>query len=195
MIDAIVAEAAADRHARGIEVLGARGVLEQDPFGRPEKSKKSPAPHFHAASKKAFMDLKAAYSEFYAEYREAAEKLKAGERLVEFPEGCFPPGLPFVEPAPALAGNLLSAETTASLLSEPAALIAQDIPLPGGPEEVPGRSAAAPSFQLTPPTDTPPLGPRDPPTGSVESRAESRTNEDTGKRCAATGSDRRPRPP
>ncbi len=85
MIDAIVAEAAADRHARGIEVLGATGVLEQDPFGRPEKSKKSPAPHFHAASKKAFMDLKAAYSEFYAEYREAAEKLKAGERLVEFP--------------------------------------------------------------------------------------------------------------
>lgn len=33
---------------------------------------------------------------FLAAFREAAEKLKAGDRLARFPDGCFPPGLPFV---------------------------------------------------------------------------------------------------
>ena len=34
-----------------------------------------------------------------AEYREASEKLRAGDRNVRFPLGCFPPGLPFVSEA------------------------------------------------------------------------------------------------
>jgi hypothetical protein len=37
-----------------------------------------------------------AYSAFVAAFREAAEKLKAGDRTVRFPLGSFPPGLPFV---------------------------------------------------------------------------------------------------
>ena len=42
-----------------------------------------------------------------APYFEAAERLKAGYRDVEFPENTFPPGLPFVEPARALTGQTL----------------------------------------------------------------------------------------
>ena len=40
--------------------------------------------------------LKATYGLFLAAFREAAERLKAGDRLARFPTGCFPPGLPFV---------------------------------------------------------------------------------------------------
>jgi hypothetical protein len=40
--------------------------------------------------------LKAAYGLFLAAFREAAERLKAGDRVARFPTGCFPPGLPFV---------------------------------------------------------------------------------------------------
>ena len=32
-----------------------------------------------------------------ADYRDAAKRLKRGETDVRFPEGCFPPRLPFVE--------------------------------------------------------------------------------------------------
>jgi hypothetical protein len=37
-----------------------------------------------------------AYAWFVGEYRQAAEKLKAGDRLAAFPPGSFPPALPFV---------------------------------------------------------------------------------------------------
>jgi hypothetical protein len=35
-----------------------------------------------------------------AAFRDAAEKLRAGDRLVAFPEGSFPPSLPFVRLTP-----------------------------------------------------------------------------------------------
>ena len=37
-----------------------------------------------------------AYSWFVGAFRQAAEKLKAGDRNAAFPPGCFPPALPFV---------------------------------------------------------------------------------------------------
>src|SRR3979411_3239057 len=36
------------------------------------------------------------YRAFVAAYREAAEKLRAGDRAAIFPAGSFPPALPFV---------------------------------------------------------------------------------------------------
>jgi hypothetical protein len=36
------------------------------------------------------------YAIFVAAFREAAEQLRAGDRSAKFPEGSFPPGLPFV---------------------------------------------------------------------------------------------------
>ena len=44
--------------------------------------------------------LREAYGLFLAAFRDAAELLKAGDRLAKFPVGSFPPGLPFVRALP-----------------------------------------------------------------------------------------------
>jgi len=96
LVKEIDAEAAAERKRTSREPLGASTILRQHPHTRPDKTKKSPAPRFHAASKAAREALRNAYGLFLAAFREAAERLKAGDRTARFPNGCFPPGLPFV---------------------------------------------------------------------------------------------------
>ena len=96
LIAEIEAEAAVRRQRTGSQVLGASAVRGQHPFDRPAKSKKSPAPLFHAASKVVRRELYEMYGWFVAAFREASEKLRAGNRLVSFPAGSFPPALPFV---------------------------------------------------------------------------------------------------
>lgn len=96
LIAAIEAEAALRRQNTGRQVLGASAVRGQHPFDRPKKSKKSPAPLLHAASKAMRLAFYAMYGEFVAAFREASEKLRAGNRTVSFPMGSFPPALPFV---------------------------------------------------------------------------------------------------
>jgi len=96
LVREIEADAAAERKITGREPLGPEAILSQHPHTRPEKLKKSPAPLFHAASKEVRQGLRAAYGMFLRAFREAAERLKAGDRLARFPNGCFPPGLPFV---------------------------------------------------------------------------------------------------
>ena len=96
LVEEIEAEARADREARGIEPLGAEAILRQDPHTRPNQTKKSPAPAYHAATKAARERFWEAYSAFVAAFREAADKLKAGDRTARFPLGSFPPSLPFV---------------------------------------------------------------------------------------------------
>ena len=71
-------------------------VLAHDPGTRPQKLKKGPAPRFHAATAEMRRLLWEAYAEFVAKFRDAAEKLRAGDRNAVFPPGCFPPALPFV---------------------------------------------------------------------------------------------------
>jgi REP element-mobilizing transposase RayT len=82
--------------AKGLEPLGADAVRRQQPHTRPNRTKKSPAPLFHTASRRAYLELREAYSRFLGAFRDAAEKLRAGDRLVAFPAGSFPPALPFV---------------------------------------------------------------------------------------------------
>jgi len=72
-------------------------ILKQNPTKRPDHVKASPAPLFHAASRRVRRELRDAYYAFVAAYREAAEKLRAGVRDVIFPRGSFPPALPFME--------------------------------------------------------------------------------------------------
>ena len=96
LIAEIELEAAAHRQRTGSEVLGASAVQGQQPFDRPRKTKRSPAPLFHAASKAVRLELYAMYGWFVATFREAAEKLRAGDRMARFPAGSFPPALPFV---------------------------------------------------------------------------------------------------
>jgi hypothetical protein len=57
----------------------------------------------HAASRRIRREIYEMYYRFVAAFREAAEQLRAGDRSVTFPEGSFPPGLPFVGVALALA--------------------------------------------------------------------------------------------
>ncbi|MFL6203363.1 MAG: transposase [Thermoanaerobaculia bacterium] len=103
LVRQIESDAAAERKLTGREPLGREVILSQHPQTRPERLKKSPAPLFHAASKDARQGLKAAYGLFLAAFREAAERLKAGDRLARFPNGCFPPALPFVGLAAAVS--------------------------------------------------------------------------------------------
>jgi hypothetical protein len=96
MVSEIDAEAADRRKRTGVQALGPAAILAQSPESRPLKTKRSPAPAVHAASRAVRRELRNAYFLFVAAYRNAAEKLRAGHRDPSFPSGCFPPPLPFV---------------------------------------------------------------------------------------------------
>ena len=100
LIAEIEAEAAADRAQTGCPALGVKAILRQKPTDQPVKTKASPAPLFHAFSRKVRKELYEAYGWFVAAFREAADKLKDGDRTARFPTGSFPPHLPFVSDQP-----------------------------------------------------------------------------------------------
>jgi hypothetical protein len=95
LVEKIEADAAALREQTGREPLGASAILRQDPKTEPNRTKKSPAPRFHAFSQRVRRELYEAYALFVSAFRTAADKLKAGDRKASFPTGSFPP-LPFV---------------------------------------------------------------------------------------------------
>jgi len=95
LVAEIESDAAAERQRTGSQVLGVAAIQGQEPHKRPERSKKSPAPLFHALTKAARQDLYAGYAWFVAAFREAAAKLREGSREVSFPTGSFPPAMPF----------------------------------------------------------------------------------------------------
>ena len=96
LVETLAVEAAARRASTGIEPLGPAAILRQNPLAQPAKTKKSPAPLVHAASKRVRTEIRIAYAWFARTFREAAEYLRDGDRLARFPTGSFPPGLPFV---------------------------------------------------------------------------------------------------
>lgn len=100
-MEQVEAEGRAERESKSLQPLGVATILRQNPATRPDKTKKSPAPRFHAASKAVRKGFWEAYRAFVAVFREAAERLKAGDRSARFPVGSFPPALPFVSPFPA----------------------------------------------------------------------------------------------
>jgi hypothetical protein len=90
---------AADRRAKtGKLPIGPVAVQQQQPHAEPMATKKSPAPLFHAATKRVRAELYAAYYGFLAAFREAAERWRSGDlgALALFPDGCFPPAPRFV---------------------------------------------------------------------------------------------------
>lgn len=86
----------AEWERRGREPLDRAAILSQDPHSKPIRSKKSPAPHFHAFHKTVRQELYETYSWFVAAFRTASEKLRSGDLTASFPPGSFPPALPFV---------------------------------------------------------------------------------------------------
>ncbi len=75
---------------------GPEAIRRQDPLEQAVRPKKSPAPFCHAISKEVRAQLREAYRLFVEAYRQASAPLRAGDRNARFPEGCFPPALPFV---------------------------------------------------------------------------------------------------
>ena len=89
-----------ERHRRdGTVPKGAAWVMRRSPRERPHEVVTSPRPRFHAFRRKVREELVAAFRAFLAAYRVAAERLRAGEADVVFPENCFPPRRPFVSAA------------------------------------------------------------------------------------------------
>ncbi len=86
------------RHAVvGSCVLGRRKVLRQSPLHRPDSIETSPKPLVHAASKASREVFLVAHRLFVLAYRVAADNFRGGDLSAKFPEGSFPPALPFVE--------------------------------------------------------------------------------------------------
>lgn len=96
LVRSVEADAEAQRQRSSEQPLGAEAILRQDPTERPKRTKKSPAPRFHAFSRAVRAELNRLYSGFVAAFRAAAERLKSGDRHAVFPIGSFPPHLPFV---------------------------------------------------------------------------------------------------
>ncbi len=96
VVTQIETEAAARRARTGSQPLGVAAILGKHPHHRPTHLKKSPAPLFHAFRQSVRQGLYEGYAWFVSAFRQAAEKLKAGDRSAAFPAGCFPPALPFV---------------------------------------------------------------------------------------------------
>ena len=99
LVEEIKLEAKLARLERGLPVLGLGAILRQNPLTRPNKTKKSPAPRFHAATKAIRDGPGKAYGLFLAAFRDAAEQLKAGDRSARFPLGIVPAGAAIRESA------------------------------------------------------------------------------------------------
>ena len=99
-----MATAEARRKESGREPLGTAAVRLQNPWGQPAKTKRSPAPLVHAASRRIRCEIYEMYARFVAAFREAAKQLRSGDCSAKFPDGSSPPSLPFVRVGFAPAG-------------------------------------------------------------------------------------------
>jgi hypothetical protein len=77
--------ARAERERKGREPLGRAAILSQDPHDKPIRSKKSPAPHFHAFCKHVRQELHEAHSWFVAAFPRCL-----GEAAIRGSEGKVP---------------------------------------------------------------------------------------------------------
>lgn len=96
MVDEIDQQAAAERRLSGRPSLGVAKVLAQNPYYTPEGVETSPQPRFHAVDPRVLASLVEAWGQVLAVYAVASEALRSGDRNACFPEGMFPPALPFV---------------------------------------------------------------------------------------------------
>jgi REP element-mobilizing transposase RayT len=96
VVEDIESQAVLQRKLFGLPAKGPAAVREQEPHAAPERLKKSPAPLFHAASRKVRRELYEGYKHFLEAFRDAAARLRAGELDVVFPAGSFPPAAPWV---------------------------------------------------------------------------------------------------
>ena len=85
------------RDELGTKLVGMETIRHQDPLSRPVRSKHSPKPPCHAASKDMRKRFRQANRGFVDMFREASLQIKFGNvTAAVFPKGSFPPALPFV---------------------------------------------------------------------------------------------------
>jgi len=99
LVNHLELEARERERATGRPPLGRDFVFRQDPRHQPNRIKKGPAPLAHAASRAARDSLREAYRLFFAAYRRAAQRLRESALDVLFPDGSFPPPIPYQPPA------------------------------------------------------------------------------------------------
>lgn len=100
LLEELKQEVARRERETGKPPLGRDGLFRQDPRHEPNRIKKGPAPLVHAASRAARVALHEAYGLYLAGYRRAADRLRRGALDALFPEGSFPPPLPFRAASP-----------------------------------------------------------------------------------------------
>jgi len=107
LVRGIEEEGAAERRRTGATLSPPEKFCRIDPHSRPEEFEPTPAPLVHAATRQARKAFKEAYRLFVEAFREASARLRSGDgdETVAFPEGSFPPGLPFVKSTAALDGG------------------------------------------------------------------------------------------
>ena len=82
----------------GDPVAGVEKILSLNPLEPPTRqTKRSPKPLFHFATREERDDLVDGFMVFLGQYRIASEAFRAGNLKAAgwFPEGCYPPALPF----------------------------------------------------------------------------------------------------
>ena len=87
-----------ERRRDGDTVAGVERILSQNPLEPPTRvTKRSPKPLFHAGSREERVDFVDGFMAFMAQYRIASEAFLGGNLKAAnwFPEGCYPPALPF----------------------------------------------------------------------------------------------------
>ena len=92
-----------EQERNGNPVAGVEKVLSQNPMEPPTReTKRSPKPLFHVASKDEREDYMASFLAFQSQFRVASAALLRGnlKAATWFPEGSYPPALPFVGSPP-----------------------------------------------------------------------------------------------
>lgn len=96
LIEEVEAEGRAMHKRNGTRPLGVAAVLARDPESRPMQVERRPCPWFHVLDPELRKALYAALTWVTVQYREAAERLKAGDRNARFPLHTFASSLGFV---------------------------------------------------------------------------------------------------
>lgn len=99
LVSDIETEVDARHRVQGSRPSGVPKVLRQDPHDKPLKSKWSPAPLVHCASREARDLLCEAYSSFVEAFRDTATRLGSASLLDNFPDEAFPPHIPYQQHA------------------------------------------------------------------------------------------------
>ena len=96
LVQEIEEEGRAKHRHNGTRPLGVAAILAQDPEFRPREVEKRPCPWFHVLDPELKKALYTALTLVLVQYREAAERLKEGDRSARFPLHTFAPTLGFV---------------------------------------------------------------------------------------------------